>query len=237
MNKKFSGIEPDAVMLLAENCFNNSKAFYEEHKEEIKRGIRQPLYDLISDLSESLAAVDSQILLIPNRMISRVRRDTRYTRDKSLYRENVWIMFMRDKKEWNYRQPCMWFEFSPQGMNYGVGTFGCDPTFMAAFRKKLDEKGEEFLKAAKKIKRFGIEPQFETYKKDRSEGKNPQLRQFYNAREIYFISPLKSLETLFNGEIEDELRKAIKVFTPMYNFLLEVMYDITENNEGSGNNA
>ena len=33
----FNGITPKAIELLSENRFNDSKAFYEEHKEELKQ--------------------------------------------------------------------------------------------------------------------------------------------------------------------------------------------------------
>ena len=35
----YNGITPEAMWLLAQNKFENSKPFYEEHKEEIKAGV------------------------------------------------------------------------------------------------------------------------------------------------------------------------------------------------------
>lgn len=231
---EFKGIAPEMIMLLAENRFNNSKIFYDEHKEEIKSGVTKPLYALISDLEPTLKKIDPEMCLIPSKMISRIRRDTRYTRDKSLYRENVWIMFMRHKKLW-YHQPCMWFEMSPNGMNWGVGIYDCRPAVMERFRKKLDEKGEEFLKAADSATKVGARPSFTLYKKDKSEGKDQRLKLYYNAKELYFISPLYSLETLFDGNAEQQLEKAIKAYAPMYKFLMEITEEMLEEEGGITN--
>lgn len=224
---EFQGIAPEMIMLLAENRFNNSKLFYDEHKEEIKQGVTARLYTLINDLSPLLSDIDPEMCLIPYKMISRVRRDTRYTRDKSLYRENVWVMFMRHKKQWSH-QPCMWFEFSPNGMNWGVGIYDCTPTVMEHFRLKLDEKGEEFLKAVKSVQKIGAEPHFRLYKKDKSVGKDQRLKAYYNARELYFSTPLYTLESLFDGSVEEQLKKAIKAYAPMYRFLMEITEDLLE---------
>lgn len=215
------------MMLLAENRFNNSKAFYDAHKEEIKAGVTKPLYALINDLSPLMSNLDPEMCLIPSKMISRIRRDTRYTKDKSLYREHIWVMFMRHKKQWS-DQPCMWFEASPDGMNWGVGIYDCRPAAMECFRRRLDEKGGEFLKAVESAKSVGAEPSLSLYKKDRSEGKDQKLKLYYNARELYFITPLSSLEKLFDGSVEKQLEKAYKAFEPMYKFLLEITEEMTE---------
>ena len=223
---KFKGIDPDGIMLLAENRFNDSKIFYDEHKAEIKNKVILPLYDLINDLTPLLSKTDDKMNLIPSKMVSRIRRDTRFSKDKMMYRENLWIMFMRNKHEWKYLQPCMWFEFTPAGYNYGVGLFNCEPKAMQCFRKHLDEKGEAFLKAIKPIEKIKIKPSFEVYKKDRSMGKDERLKLYYNAKEIYFISDLKPLQGLFDGSCVEELKTAIKAFTPMYNFLLGITEDL-----------
>lgn len=221
----FKGISPDAIMLLAENRFNNSKIFYDENKETLKNEITKPLYDLINSLYSELYALDEEMCLIPSKMISRFRRDTRYTRDKSLYRENVWVMFMRNKHQWRH-QPCMWFEFSPNGIDWGIGIFYCQPAVMECFRKHLDERGDEFLKALRSIKKYGAIEDFDSYKKDKSVGKDQRLKAYYNAKNFYFINHTFTLDMLFDGSIEDELRKWIEVCTPMYKFLLGVMEDM-----------
>lgn len=39
----FSGIRPEAIWLLAENRFHDSREFYEEHKAQLKTQIVEPL--------------------------------------------------------------------------------------------------------------------------------------------------------------------------------------------------
>ena len=40
---KYDGIFPETLALMAQNRFENSKAFYEEHKQELKDGFTVPL--------------------------------------------------------------------------------------------------------------------------------------------------------------------------------------------------
>ena len=98
----FAGITPDAMWLLAENRFHDSKSFYEEKKPQIQAQVLRPLRALLEDLTPFMLDIDPQFVTEPGRNgnISRIRRDNRYTRDKSMYRENAWIVFERDKKAW-----------------------------------------------------------------------------------------------------------------------------------------
>ena len=104
----FEGITADSLYLLAENRFHDSKAFYEEHKPAIKRGVVEPLRALVAELMLTMQAVDPLI----GGSVSRVRRDNRFTKDKLMYRENMWVVFMRDKRTWNWCVPAFYLDFS-----------------------------------------------------------------------------------------------------------------------------
>jgi len=233
---KFKGISPEGIMLLSENKYNDSKEFYEANKERIRKLVLEPMYALVEDLVQDLNKIDSQMVTNPKRMIPRVKRDTRFSKNKMLYRENLWIMFMRDKNAYSNKQPCMWFEFTPEHYNYGVGFFGFDAKKAEALRNVLDSNSPEFLKAYNKIKKKQITTYIEPYKIDRSQGKDIKLKKFYNAKNLYFISENKDLQGLFDGTCEEEIREALKTFEPMYKFLLKITEKLL-NNEGEINNG
>ena len=133
----FKGITRDTLFLMQLNRFNDSKAFYEENKEKIKADMTVPMRQIAAAFGDMMLKIDPFMNTVPTKMVSRVRRDTRYTHDKHLYRENMWIMFMRPKKEWRM-YPCMWFEVTPSAWSCGVGTFetsaDCEMTRRASKR-------------------------------------------------------------------------------------------------------
>mgnify|MGYP000010143632 CR=1 FL=1 len=75
----YSGISAQTMFLLAQNRFENSKIFYEEHKEQLKAGITVPMRQIAGELSPFMYEIDEMMKLDPVRMVSRIRRDTRYT--------------------------------------------------------------------------------------------------------------------------------------------------------------
>lgn len=54
----YSGIKPEIVELLSINRFNDSKEFYEEHKEELKQGATIPMRQIVLDLSDLMSELD-----------------------------------------------------------------------------------------------------------------------------------------------------------------------------------
>ncbi len=217
---EYKGITSDALFMLADNRFRDSKAYYEEHKEEIKSNVTVPMRQLAGIIGEELLAVDPLMNTIPTKMVSRVRRDTRYTKDKSLYRENMWIMFMRPKHEWR-GYPCMWFEVTPREYSLGVGFYGDESGLMETYRKALRERPEEFKKAVKSCLKVGAMFSSRKYKRpfpDCPEG----LEEFYNVKDFYFISFGPDLSDLENENIIDIMRGTYKAYTPMYKFLLSI---------------
>ena len=87
MDYNYSGIKPESIELLCLNRFNDSKPFYEEHKEELKQKITTPLRQMVLDLSDVLYDIDNKMYLDPVRSVSRIHRDTRGNRSKIKYRE------------------------------------------------------------------------------------------------------------------------------------------------------
>ena len=109
----FQGIKAESIQLLCENRFNDSKSFYEEHKEELKQGITVPMRQIMLDLSGLMLDIDDVMMTDPVRSVSRIYRDTRGNRSKIKYRENMWMFFRRYKNEFPCA-PFYFFEFFPK---------------------------------------------------------------------------------------------------------------------------
>ena len=219
---EFRGFDRDTFMLLAENKFNDSKPYYESVKEQIKQKAIEPMRAIAQDLQDQLFAIDEHMQLVPNKMVSRIRRDTRRAKTKNMYRDNVWMMFMRHKYEWHH-QPCMWFEIMPGGYTIGVGAFHVDAAYLEHYRRILRENQRLFRAALKKVHAVGAVEDLEQYAKDKPGEIAKDLKPYYNAKSLYFIRYSSNMEPLFDGSVLDELRESIAAFRPMYQFFLKVM--------------
>lgn len=218
----FKGFDRDALLMLAENKFNDSKPYYDSVKETLKQKAIVPMRQICSDLAPLLFEIDEQMNLIPVKMVSRIRRDTRRAKNLDMYRDNIWCMFMRHKYDWNY-QPCMWFEIMPGCYTIGVGMYHTDSHFLEKFREVFLENQKEFQAALQAVLACKADPSIERYAKDKpgTENVKRELADYYNAKSLFFMKSSFNLEPLFDGTVLEELKKTIAAYAPMYKFLLK----------------
>ena len=218
---KYDGIFPETLALMAQNRFENIKSFYEEHKQELKDGFTVPLRQIAMALGSKVFELDDMIVTDPVRMVSRIRRDNRYTKDKSLYRDHLWVMFMRNKHEWmNY--PCMWFEVNQDCWGYGVGTYYADAQFLELYRKALLERSKDFLDAVHRAENTGAECLNIYYKKKKPGNPTAEIEPYYNIKSLGYMKIRTDFKTLESEKVIDEVGRAFDEFAGLYLFLKSV---------------
>ncbi|MBP3446177.1 MAG: DUF2461 domain-containing protein [Clostridia bacterium] len=217
----YNGIKSETLFLAAQNKFENSRMFYEEHKQELKEGFTIPMRQIAAQIAPQLYELDDKVMTDPVKMVSRFFRDTRFSKYKHLYRDNLWIMFMRNKHEWQ-QYPCMWFEVTQNYWSYGVGMFWVDATYLELYRKALIERPQEFLKAVKDAEKTGAMYSPEFYKKPKPGDPIPEIEPYYHIKNLHFIAQRTDFETLAKEELIDELKEVYKNFSGMYSFLKSV---------------
>jgi len=125
----FQGFSPKTLTFLQEVHRNNSKTWFEQNRDTYVRYVLDPLQALVTDLSEGMLSIDPLLETRPavNKTISRIHRDTRFSKDKSLYRDCMWITFKRPSKEWK-DAPAFFFELKPDGYRFGMGYYSPSST-------------------------------------------------------------------------------------------------------------
>ncbi len=216
---QYEGIGADSLFLLAENRFNDSKAFYEEHKPAIWRGVVEPLKHLVADMTPAMLTVDP--LMGGN--VSRVRRDNRYTKDKSMYRENMWIVFMRDKRAWDWCVPAFYMDFSLNGAEWGMGFYGVTPAIMKCLRRRAEADPERVIKAIRKAQRAGFVLGGNPYARPRSTPDTPkELRPLYDCRSVG-LGRTEAPDFVADTVLPDKLLKGFAACAPLYQIFVEAM--------------
>lgn len=218
----FDGFTKEAPQFLFENRFNNSKDWYDSHKDMYKKYVYNPFVELVKELAPTVAEIDDRLITIPSKIISRVRRDTRFTKDKTLYRDNVWFAFLRDKALVS-TSPCFWFEISQKGSSYGVGYYGAEPAAMARMREMIMDRHPAFLKA---LECYESQDEFviggEMYKKSKFPDQPENLKQWLDRKNIYFESVQNDFRLAFSGELPAVLERGFRKLKPLYDLLCTV---------------
>ncbi len=214
----FNGIKPESIELLCLNRFNDSKEFYEEHKLELKEGITVPMRQIVLDLSGLMYDIDNKMLTDPVRSVSRIYRDTRGNRSKIKYRENMWLMLRRYKKEYP-SAPFFYFEFYPNSFGYGLAFWTWKQSAFKEVHNLIIEHPGRWLDAVDACKQAGLTYNArDNYKKDMYPDAPKEIKPYLSAKNMEFSYSSFDMNSINSPSLIDELKLAFDLARPMYSF-------------------
>ncbi|WP_156171490.1 DUF2461 domain-containing protein [Yersinia massiliensis] len=218
----FTGFTQQGLTFLQQIAQNNTKEWFEEHRDIYEQHLLLPMRKLVTDLGTDMMAIDELFEIRPaiGKTISRMNRDTRFSHDKSLYRSNIWLTFKRSRKNWT-DAPTYFFEFGPDWWRYGLGYYSASRATMDLFRQQLIRAPADFLKIAECIHpNFLIEG--ESYKRPLIKDQPQELATWYNKKSWALISHHHDMEPLFSNQLVDILSKDFRRLSPIYDFLMKI---------------
>lgn len=222
--RSFSGFSPETFSFLRNLKENNSKVWFESHRQEYKEHLIEPLQCLVEDLGPAMLELDPLFEVTPavNKTISRIYRDTRFCRDKSLYKDTVWITFKRPSKEWKSK-PAYFLEISPYSYRYGMGYFNADKETMDRIREVIIQKPKEFLRAISFYSEQGnLVLEGEKYKKILSETVPSEVRDWYQRKNFYLVYNREMDDRVLSRALLDDLTDSFYLLAPLYHFLQNI---------------
>ena len=84
---------PAALRFFRELAKNNKKEWFEAHRADYEREVREPMRALIEDMNARFGKFAPEIGGDPKRSMFRINRDTRFSKDKSPYKTNAACWF------------------------------------------------------------------------------------------------------------------------------------------------
>jgi len=219
-------ISQKSLDFLLTNYVTNSRDWFNEHKNEYREFVVEPLAELVTKLTPGMLEIDSGFIIEPkiDKTISRIHRDMRIpqNRNKSRYRQNSWIVFIRDKKLYN-GLPGFYFEIYPGGFGYGMGYYQASTASMKTMREMLlDEEpsAKKAVEAYEKQKIFTIEG--EEYKRPRYLDAPKNLHPWLERKGLSLVHDSEDFDLLFSENLADVIMNNFKKIAPVYHFLIDV---------------
>jgi uncharacterized protein (TIGR02453 family) len=143
---------------------HNSKAWFEAHREDYERHVKEPLQALVAAMDARVSRFAPEIGGDPRRSVFRLHRDIRFAKDKSPYKIHAACWFFhraghgRVGAQAEGGSAGFYFHLAPGASFVGGGMWMPPPPLLARFREAIakDPRGfEKLLTEASLRKRFG----------------------------------------------------------------------------------
>jgi uncharacterized protein (TIGR02453 family) len=207
----------ETLNFLSENQRQNSRAWFAEHQTEYIQYVLAPLQELVIKLAPAMLSIDPLLIAEPrvDRSISRIYRDTRFSRDKSLYRDVMWLVFIRDKKLY-HGLPAYYFEISPGGCRYGMGYYQADAASMTSLRHLIINRSKHFNKAWRCYQKQSIfKIEGDDYKRSKYPDQPKNLRAWLDKKSLHFTCHSADFNLLFSAQLADRLIEDFLLIQPL----------------------
>lgn len=221
---EFSGFSPATLRFLRDLAVKNNKVWFESHRALYEEYLIAPLKALVAGLGPFMLAIDPQFEVTPavDKTISRIYRDTRFSRDKSLFKSNMWLTFKRPGKDWK-ESPAYFFEISADWYRYGMGFYSASRQTMANLRELILSRPDAFgeiVKGYRKQRTFDLRG--EEYKKLSAAVMPTEFEEWYRKKNMYLIRDCVPDRRLFSRRLADDLRRGFGRLADLYRFFLQI---------------
>ena len=220
---EFKGFSKETLNFLRQNHTHNSRPWFDQHKDSYRQHVLLPFQSLVCDLTKTMLDIDPWFEIRPavDKTISRIYRDTRFSKDKTLYRDNIWLTFKRPSATQD--SPAYFFEIFPTWYRYGMGYYNAPAVTMQKFRSVIDADPKKFLKVISFYQREKFyKLQGERYKRQKQSAYPPEISEWYECKSFYLACNKKVDRVLLSAQLLKELRIRFSVLKPLYLFLIHL---------------
>jgi uncharacterized protein (TIGR02453 family) len=136
----FSGFSRDAMQFLVDLASNNERSWFQPRKAEYERLLKVPLEELVVALADRFEARGIPLVADPARSPFRIYRDTRFSKDKTPYKTQAAVQFLRAAADRDVHQPGFYVHLEPGECFAAAGVWMPDAATLLRIRKAIVAK-------------------------------------------------------------------------------------------------
>ncbi len=217
----FTGFPEETVRFFLDIRFHNEISYYQAHEDEYRQFVKDPFFSFIEAMAPTMAKIAGDMELRPGKCLARLRRDTRFTKDKTPFRDHLWLLFRR-AGESRDESVMYWFELSPEDMAWGIGFWGENRAAMDVLRKGMVQKPSHFLSVLEecRLTETGLALSGDCFQRMRIPEQVPEpLIPYYPRKSLYIKRDGVPMAMAYSPKLVATVSKDFLQLKPMYLFL------------------
>lgn len=214
----FNGFTPATIQFFKDLQHNNYKEWFEEHRSVYDNELVKPFKELIATLTPTMYNIDPQFELRPHRVLSRIYRDVRFSKNKDPYKTCLWMSFQVPTPDW-VNIPGFFMELNAETYFYGMGLFAPKKKTMDALRDSIAYDAKEFQAETQKILDRGFVIYGDEYKRPIPNELSEYFQPWVQRKNLYVGKNIPINEDVFSPKFSEIIREDYESLVWLYEFL------------------
>ncbi len=217
----FTGFTEDTIRFFMDLKFHNYHEYFHQEHDRYVETVQSLFYEFINSLAPDMRRIDPGMEVRPHKCLSRIHRDTRFSRDKSPYRDHLWLLFRREAEP-REKSLMYYFEMGPSRLGWGMGFWGENREALDLFRKRMtaNPDGTMALIDDLDLSRHGMMLNGTSHKRMPVPAEIPaRMKPWYTAKEMYISKINPDYRMIFSDRILKEVRSDFQALSPLYRLL------------------
>jgi uncharacterized protein (TIGR02453 family) len=146
--KSFGGFTLNTFKFLDQLQRNNNRDWFDKHKDQYEDDVRTPALEFIESMIDPMKKLSPNFRVEAKKVggsLMRIYRDTRFSNDKTPYKNNIGIHF-RHVKGKDVHAPGYYFHIDTEQVFLGAGIWHPDSTALEKIRKHIDKNQAQWKK-------------------------------------------------------------------------------------------
>jgi uncharacterized protein (TIGR02453 family) len=218
----FNGFSPELFRFFRDLKENNCKPWFDEHKPVYTDVVLAPMKSFCTALSPAFYSIDPKIGMNPAKVVSRIYRDIRFSKDKTPYRTNMWMNFQRLLIDWlNF--PGYYLELNENSYQYGMGIYMATRKEMDIFRSRIEYDPDTFEKMTRDLlDKHGYIIGGELYKRPLKSDLPEYFQQWIQRKSVYIYKDMPIGDELFRRDFVERMANEFLLLKPLYEYFVDI---------------
>jgi uncharacterized protein (TIGR02453 family) len=155
MSSRFPGFPPEGLQFFRALARHNNRDWFQPRKAMFEEQVKQPMRELVEALNGAMKGFAPEYVTDPAQAIYRIYRDTRFSKDKTPYKDHIAASFFRSGTG-PHKYGGYYVHVSHKEVAVGGGVYMPEPEVLLAIRQHIAENHQKLRKilAAPAVRKF-----------------------------------------------------------------------------------
>ena len=145
MSSRFPGFPPEALQFFRGLARHNNREWFQPRKAIFDEQVKQPMRELVEALNGAMKSFAPEYATDPDKAIYRIYRDTRFSKDKTPYKDHIAASFYR-RGTGPHKYGGYYMQISHKEVAVGGGVYMPEPHVLLAIREHIAANHQKLRK-------------------------------------------------------------------------------------------